>query len=414
MVVRLCLSAASILAACSAAQAPSTGSAPPELEISQPSEPPSVETESSSAQRRVAAALTKMASIRGLPELSPVAVGELSRVEMSEHIHDYIVAEVPAHVIDGQNRLLKALGVVPPDFDYLQATIRLMQHKLAGFYDPKTKRMYLAEDLSGPEREMTLRHEIVHALQDQHYDLQERLRYGPDLGDAQSALHALAEGDATAAMLDDQLLPQGLSSPHLGDDELAERMSESFAREEIGVPGVLKRSAIAPYVDGLLFVNELRRSGGWAAVDAAWRKPPATSEQLLHPDKYASAEPGRAIAPTKVSPECVLVYQDVLGEQAIRIIVEEWTDRQGAAQVASGWDGDRIVVASCPQGTRLDWRIAFDSAEDAAEAREVFSNGFGACREGQPVRLVKQAAEWLHVGVIEHGRCADRARSPSR
>jgi hypothetical protein len=62
--------------------------------------------------------------------------------------------------------------------------------------------MVLASDLSKDEQALTLYHELVHALQDQHYDLAGELDWKPEESDRQTALQALAEGDATLAMLD--------------------------------------------------------------------------------------------------------------------------------------------------------------------------------------------------------------------
>lgn len=104
--------------------------------------------------------------------------------------------------------MLFALGVVPASFDY-EELARVDGLAAGWFYDPKQKAMFLARDLPPAERSATLAHELVHALQDQHYDLEKRLKFREDSGDEQSAIHALAEGDATSAMLDHVLATRG-------------------------------------------------------------------------------------------------------------------------------------------------------------------------------------------------------------
>ena len=107
-------------------------------------------------------------------------------------------------------------------------------------------------------------------------------------------IHALAEGDATSAMIDHMLLGTGQTRDRsAGRDASAQQtrglveLSPSMA----GVPTIVKRSVISPYVDGIELVHWARRQGGWAAVDALWAKPPTTTEQLLHPQKLTAREP---------------------------------------------------------------------------------------------------------------------------
>ena len=53
---------------------------------------------------------------------------------------------------------------------------------------------------------------------------------------------------------------------------------------------MLTESLSAPYTDGFAFVQERRHLGGWAAVDAAFRDLPVSTEQILHPEKYDAHE----------------------------------------------------------------------------------------------------------------------------
>ena len=87
--------------------------------------------------------------------------------------------------------------------------LALRDAQLLGFYDPKRKTFFVEGKLSGEEADVTLFHEFVHALQDQHYDLSHLGDFEEDGGDRQSAVHGLAEGDATSAMIDAMLKPSG-------------------------------------------------------------------------------------------------------------------------------------------------------------------------------------------------------------
>jgi hypothetical protein len=189
------------------------------------------------------------------------------------------------------------------------------------------------------------------------------------------------------------------------DDLFAAEVEGSMGSMPDGasVPRVLRMSLVAPYVDGVLFVHALRRrgvargeaDGGWQAVDAAWRAPPATTEQLLHLDKYDSHEPPETLA-TPAAPSAgswESAYEDVFGEEGLRIAVEEWLPRKAAAVVAGGWGGDRVVLFREVGSARTNggvkfavaWRVRFDVAGKAkeAEAAEAFHILANALRPNQ-------------------------------
>jgi hypothetical protein len=167
-------------------------------------------------------------------------------------------------------------------------------------------------------------------------------------------------------------------------------------------PAVVRASLIAPYLDGILFVHALRRRGmargsdptGWGEVDRAWRSPPETTEQLLHIEKYDAREPAELLGPLPPPSETdwSAIYEDVFGEQGLRISVEQWMPRKVAALVAAGWGGDRLALfrrgAPAPSGEpvatpsepvppatyAVAWHIRFDAGrpDTDVEARQAF------------------------------------------
>jgi hypothetical protein len=131
-------------------------------------------------------------------------------------------------------------------------------------------------------------------------------------------------------------------------------------------------------VDGLAFTNYLRRRGGFAAVDEAWRAPPLSTEQLLHPEKFLTRElplvvqlpPGPAHAP-----ELKERFHDVMGEQTLRLLFEEWLPARTAATSASGWGGDRLSAFAddARKVWAIGWHLRFDSAAAAERAFTAFA-----------------------------------------
>jgi hypothetical protein len=254
-----------------------------------------------------------------------------------------------------------------------------MSAELAGYYDPADETMYLASDLPKAEREATLSHELVHALQDQYYDLGKLLDYQPDKSDEQSAIHALAEGDATSAMLDELLASKGAKATDLSDDLVGVQVR---AAAELGarakdVPDILRRSMIAPYVDGIVFVHFLRRRGGWAEVDRVWRALPSSTEQLLHPEKLLAGEAPIQV-PVPIAPDGAWPapeYTDVMGEEAVRLLLEEWIPRGPAVEASSGWGGDRAVLFRAGDRVAFAWHLRHDDAVGASRLAKALLRG---------------------------------------
>ncbi len=153
--------------------------------------------------------------------------------------------------------------------------------------------MYLVDDLSDDEAVETLAHELDHALQDQSFPLAPMIGYAPGEGDRVAAAHAVIEGDAMSAMLDVVARSAfDVSDGALRDD--ARRLQRPVRRLPRPRRTSSRPRSARPYADGFAFVQRQRTAGGWAAVDAALRRPPESTEQLLHADKYASP---RAAAP---------------------------------------------------------------------------------------------------------------------
>lgn len=341
------------------------------------------------AQDEVDRVLREVSRLRHLATLGPVTCQVIDRSTMLRQVKQQVQSEVPKEAIAGEGAFLAAFGFIPQDYDYETGVYGMIESELAGYYDPDRKTMFLMEDLSRSESEVTLAHELVHALQDQHYDLGSRLKFRADANDAQAAVHALAEGDATSLMLDFTLEGSGVSADRIDDDELRLQIVAGVALspQMASVPRVLRDSLVAPYVDGTLFVHRLRRRDGWDAVDRVWRNPPATTEQVLHLDKLDAREPAEAV-PVPTAPHrgsWSTVHTDVYGEQGLRIALEDWLPRRVAEKAAAGWAGDRVAVLVSPpsnhQITVAAWHLRFDRSHpthaEAAEAFDAIASGWG-------------------------------------
>lgn len=369
------------------------------------------------AEARIAAALRQMAEVRQLEPRGPVQARHLDARALVLEVERSLDRHVPPQVVTGTAEMLFGLGTTPPDFDYRASLLALMGTELAGLYDPERQLMLLRKDLREDALEATLLHELVHALQDQHYGLARLLKWRQDATDELSALSALAEGDATSAMLDALLADTGQLAYQLPGNlvEAQMRLMAGATHQESSVPGVLKRSLIAPYVDGLRFVHAVREREGWAGVDRAWRRPPVTTEQLLHFDKYAAAEPA---VPVSLPPEpptqgpWEAFFHDVWGEQSLRLIFEEWMPTRSAVRSATGWGGDRIVLYAAGARRAVLWHLIADTSADAermqiAFLRGVFSSGWSPNPRPTPDVSEEDARERAQRGDV----CAERSEA---
>ncbi|MFO0755952.1 MAG: hypothetical protein U0359_05650 [Byssovorax sp.] len=434
----LALSAAIGAVACSSAPVAAPASAPrgvdttPAAKVAAPPASASAAPESKPKQdenrARVMAMTRRVSQARGLPVLREVGVKTLDRAQILAKIREHVEKEIPPATLEHEGEALAALELIPDDYDYLKGSYALIQGRIAGFYEPLDQTMYLVDDLDEDEADETLAHELVHALQDQSFSIGPTLSYKPGQGDRAAAAHALIEGDATSAMFDvvagsafnvDERLFSGLVAA-----------STALSAEGAATPHLLQASLASPYTDGFRFVQALRGRGDWAAVDGAFRRLPASTEQLLHPSKYDGGE-----APIEVSPPAPgplgegfrAVLDDVMGEQGMRLGFAEWAHRDRAAAAAEGWGGDHYIVArrdppgastaggeGSPHQIAVGWRMVFDTARDATEAAALLGARFGQrCRERPRLGPLawKVRGAWIALAAGPYERTGLKARS---
>lgn len=345
--------------------------------------------------RRSQKMLEVVSRMRQLPVKKPVPGKTLGRGKMLERIRAHVDKDVPRAVLFDQGESLAALGLVPSDYDFVEGIFALLEGQIAGFYEPDDGTMYLADDLGEEEATATLAHELVHALQDQSFDLGTMLDFKPGEGDRITAGHALAEGDAMVAMFD--VMAGGPTDIPVEAVRLSAAASMAMSSSAAATPRALQASLMAPYVDGFRLVQAVRKRGGWQAVDAVWRKLPDTTEQLLHVDKLDAREPAVKVATPPIGAlgaDWKVTLDDAMGEQALRITLADWSSNSVGETAAAGWGGDRYVVArrgpapatpppGSPIGPRPDgdialaWSLVMDTEPDAAEVAAVLARHWG-------------------------------------
>ncbi len=320
--------------------------------------------------------LKRVERARGLDSARAVPGVLLERAALIAQVKRHVERELPAEAIRNEGLTLQLLGFVPTQFDYEAAEYRLLQDQLAGYFEPADGTMYMASDLDDEEADATLAHELVHALQDQRWDLRERSKYRPGDGDRSEAVSALAEGDATSAMFDVLVARaspgSGKTALDMPDDAFVDQIRQGMDQSPGGsAPRVMRSSLAAPYIYGTLFVHALRRRGGWDEVNRAWTDPPTTSEQIIHVDKWLAREPPMVVeAPTfaALGDGWRVADEDSEGELGARVAFEQWLDDSQAAAVSTGWGGDRCVLLAKGNRAAFAWRLRYDP-DGAKESR---------------------------------------------
>jgi hypothetical protein len=166
---------------------------------------------------------------------------------------------------------------------------------------------------------------------------------------------------------------QNLTQAELGQ-MLAAAASDPSTKVLLDMPLILRETLLFPYVQGLSFVQGLQASGGWPAVDAAFAKPPASTEQIIHPEKYASGEAPIAVTlpsdlAARVGSGWKVGLEDTFGEFQLAVWLRGNTaiGAGGANAAAAGWGGDRVAVLDGPNGSwAVVLRTAWDTPADAA------------------------------------------------
>jgi hypothetical protein len=318
----------------------------------------------------------EVAGLRGRSFATDVEPVYLDRRQLRRRLIEILRAEGEAQDVPGYTRALRVFGLAPEGVPLLPLQLDAATVGVVGLYLPETDEMILiGEDdgsLSALE-ELTYAHELVHALQDQRFDLDAltaETRTASD--DAGLAFSALIEGDASA--VDTAYLE---AHPELTPGILGATLGS--------LPGLLRLDAAPPlfahtglfsYGAGEVFVNALREEGGWDAVDAAYADPPTSTEQILHPEKYL----GPRDEPTPVDlPDLApalgagwaRVHENALGELQTAVLLANQEEDgfaplpDTATEAAAGWDGDRYALWSEGEAEVLLWRSVWDDADEA-------------------------------------------------
>jgi len=358
--------------------------------------------------RQVAEAIPRIENAVGLKFKTPPVV----EVRSKEQVRAFVVQQVQdpkaLREFTGMEAAYKRLGMLPDTLDLKKFLVDLLTEQIVGYYDPKTKVLYVVSDAPTEAASITITHELIHALQDQYISLDSAQKLEGQ-NDRQSAAQAVFEGQAVyeqiAAMLGGNNVAVNLPG---GWDRVREMIRDNQSSMPVfaAAPVVIQETLIFPYLSGAEFVRNYKdRNPG----KELYKDMPQSTEQILHPSAYFAKRdaPSAVSLPplAGVSP----VYQNTIGEFETRLLLfEHLRDQNEAVRGASGWDGDRYQLFSSGGGQGIAWVTVWDSAVDASEFFDMLGRSverrYGvkqAASAGATTKLFSGAGRSLQITTAE-------------
>jgi hypothetical protein len=298
-------------------------------------------------------------------------------IRSRDEIHAYVLRQMDdekdAKERYASTRSAEAFGLIPKGFNLESFLVDLLTEQVAGLYDPKAHEFYIADWIAPDEQRMVMSHELTHALEDQQFQIEDWVKAARPNDDAEMAREAVLEGSAMAAMLDYMLEEKGLKLRDLPDIDPSVFVGDLNSTPLLKkAPPFIKDSLMFPYFSGLTFSMMVLKSDGYHGFDAVFARPPANTQQIMHPDLYRS---NTVPKPLKLNlPEhfpgvnWTLLEQNSMGEFGWMQVLKQFLGEDRAKRLSAEWDGD--VYATFEQreskNILLVTRIRLSSDETAA------------------------------------------------
>ncbi|MFL6620267.1 MAG: hypothetical protein ACJ8MH_16795 [Povalibacter sp.] len=383
----------------------------------------------------------EVAELRGLSFKSAVPAELQSQEQFAKYMDERIDEVMPEILNKNYGAVVKRLGLYRGSMTDFRATAKgVMSSQAAAYYDPKVQKFYvLMQNMPEPMLNMLYSHELYHGLQDQYFGLDKYLPIKPEGGpaldsDQMTARQAVVEGEATYIMslwifqqmahkqpTREMMAPAVLMQSQMDMEKIKAMMKlpqvselmggslEEAMTASDGIPSFIMESMIGVYLKGLAFVFAVQEQG-WSEVEKLYGdRPPQSTEQILHPEKWRAGEapsiisfPGleRAAALKNWQP----LVTDVLGEFQLRVIFKEQGLGDLAEAASAGWDGDRYTIFK-DKNSDATLMLLATSWDDKAQAEE-FATAYRQllvkkyADAAAPTRVVQKAED---VFIVEGG-----------
>lgn len=332
---------------------------------------------------------------------APVPVRVVTRKFIREFAREEERKQTPEGEAAAVQRLAVRLRQVPAGLDISEKTLDLLEQQVAGLYDPDANTFYVVQHMGEPPSFLfmtTAAHELVHAYRDVDGDYWERtLATVPEDADWAIAITCLVEGDATllgtpigVAVINHQEAKPLVDASAAQAQKMAAALRQAVGSGELrDFPFALREMLLGRYAIGLVFAAAIYEQGGVDALAAAYRCPPRSTEQVLHPEKYLADRPDEPTVFSGGDPTAALgegweeSLSSTSGEFDVRIQFTEVLGRKRSEEAAAGWDGMRLHFCEKEGASGFVGIIStWDTEDDAHEFAQAWGD-WASRRDGE-------------------------------
>lgn len=311
--------------------------------------------------------LNEVANLRGLKKKAEVpCIQTQSTEELKEILSETIDKRLPREQVELEGEILKLLGIIPKDYNYRERIISQYASRLSAFYSPEFKRFVLARNL-GAEKKTILAHELTHALQDQHYDLNELTAVSVP-SDTVMARTSIFEGDANLTMR------RFSGEPFCQADTLEQVIKKlDYLKNERGeIPLFFEIQMAFPYLVGERFlcqaVQQSRKTIGGGLNEAlakTYLKLPHSTSQLL------------GFSDTIDLPSAECLKSDSYGVVGIASLLAAEINLERSISNLKTLIGDKLCLNRLSENKyKLYWRIKIKDDGDRVRLKDMLSDYF--------------------------------------
>jgi hypothetical protein len=336
-------------------------------------------------------AVPKIERAVGLKFKRPPKVEPRSRAEVRAFLEKEFNTSHAERDLEGSEIANKLFGLIPDTMHLRTELENLLTEQIVGFYDPKTKVLYIVDGAPANEVTTVISHELVHALQDQYMNLDSLQSIEGD-DDRAAAAQAVIEGQAVF----DQLVAMSGNVDFVslipgGWDGIRQQIRENQSSMPTfsNAPMVLQESLIFPYLSGAEFMRDFTKT---EPGKQPYSDMPTSTQQILHAhqDYFGKRkEPLEVTLPPPPGGASRVHYSNDMGEFDTRLFLfQHLNDQAAAIRGAAGWAGDRYEVVDTPKGPALVWVTLWDTAVAAGQFHDELLQTISARYGAHPTRVV--------------------------
>jgi hypothetical protein len=303
-----------------------------------------------------------------LPFKADVPVRYLDRAALQAYVERELEQDYSPAQAAAENDFLYLMGFLDARIDIRALRQRILLENLGGMYNEKRKEMVALEEYRQVElvNSMAMVHELRHAIQDQHFNLAACIGRYSDFDDRQLAPLAAIEGDATLVMIRFMGIDPALLGDFMTPENLLTLSQAQVSPALQQAPAIFKQQLVVPYSAGLAFTQAIFARSGWPGVNAVLKRPPRSSAQVLHPEKYWLQIEPRPVNLAFRPAGYTAAGSGVVGEFYLNVLL---AGNGRVSDQAAGWCGDIYAVYKTAGNYALAWKSVWES--------ERVARGFG-------------------------------------